>query len=46
MIDVEIDPNEESRYECFNCGTTVRAKNPTTCPDCGAGMRNQRIPLE
>ncbi|GAB3022691.1 rubrerythrin-like domain-containing protein [Natronobiforma cellulositropha] len=46
MIDVEYDPNEEQRYECFDCGTIVRTARPTVCPDCGSEMRNQNIPLE
>lgn len=46
MKDVELDPDEESVYECFNCGTVVRASAPVACPDCGADMRNRQTPIE
>ncbi|WP_148858265.1 rubrerythrin-like domain-containing protein [Natronococcus pandeyae] len=46
MKDVELDPSEESTYECFNCGTVVRSVSSATCPDCGADMRNRQTPLE
>jgi rubrerythrin len=46
MKDVTIDPSEESTYECFACGTVVRASAPGVCPDCGADMRNRQTPLE
>ena len=47
MKDVKVDPNEESPYECFQCGTIVHsAANPDQCPDCGGEMRNRQVPLE
>lgn len=47
MKDVEQDPDEETPYECFECGNIVLAENnPMTCPDCGGNMRNRRTPLE
>ncbi|MFC6962448.1 rubrerythrin-like domain-containing protein [Halocatena marina] len=47
MRDVSYDPNSKSAYECFNCGTIVRAEsNPGTCDNCGSAMRNRLIPLE
>ncbi len=47
MRDIEIDPDETSPYECFECGTiTVAADNPGTCPDCGGPMRNRWTPIE
>lgn len=45
MKDVQSKPEEESAYECFNCGTVVRATASTRCPDCGAEMRNRGTPL-
>jgi rubrerythrin len=47
MKDIQYDPEEESAYECFECGTIiVSSDNPVTCPDCGAEMRNRRTALE
>lgn len=47
MRDVEHDPEDESPYECFECGTITVAENPPdTCPDCGGEMRNRRTPIE
>lgn len=46
MIDVDYDPDEETRYECFNCGTVVRTTNQPICPDCHTEMRNRKISLE
>ncbi|MDQ2051272.1 rubrerythrin-like domain-containing protein [Natronolimnohabitans sp. A-GB9] len=46
MKDVQFNPAEESSYECFNCGTVVRSTTQTRCPECGAGMRNRRTPIE
>ncbi len=34
--DAELDPQTESTYECFDCGTVVRATAPDACPECGA----------
>ncbi|GAB7121218.1 hypothetical protein JCM9743_36900 [Natrinema sp. JCM 9743] len=44
--DAEFDPQAESTYECFDCGTVVRATAPDACPECGAEMRNRRTPIE
>ncbi|MCW8172434.1 MULTISPECIES: rubrerythrin-like domain-containing protein [Natrialba] len=46
MKDVQLDPGEESTYECFDCGTVVIALAPEACPNCGADMRNRRTPIE
>ncbi|WP_121741285.1 rubrerythrin-like domain-containing protein [Natronorubrum halophilum] len=46
MKDVYLNPGEESNYECFDCGTVVRATAPVSCPDCGADMRNRQTPIE
>ncbi|ELZ02503.1 rubrerythrin-like domain-containing protein [Natrialba asiatica] len=46
MKDIERDPDEESVYECFNCGTIVTATAAGSCPDCGADMRNRQTPIE
>lgn len=46
MKDIELNPSEESIYECFDCGTVVRTADPSACPDCGADMRNRKTPLE
>ncbi|WP_254532888.1 rubrerythrin-like domain-containing protein [Natrinema gelatinilyticum] len=47
MKDVEIDLDEESPYECFECGKIVIVENtPSQCPDCGGPMRNRRVSLE
>ncbi|WP_154660548.1 rubrerythrin-like domain-containing protein [Halopiger goleimassiliensis] len=46
MRDVEPDPETESTYECFGCGTVVVATAPRRCPDCGADMRNRATPIE
>ncbi|WP_226480053.1 rubrerythrin-like domain-containing protein [Natrinema amylolyticum] len=44
--DAELDTQTESTYECFDCGTVVRAAAPDACPECGAEMRNRRTPIE
>ncbi|WP_114579177.1 rubrerythrin-like domain-containing protein [Saliphagus sp. LR7] len=47
MRDVEIDSDETSPYECFECGTIIVAEdNPGTCPDCSGSMRNRWTPIE
>ncbi|RQG90085.1 rubrerythrin-like domain-containing protein [Natrarchaeobius halalkaliphilus] len=46
MKDVQLDPEAESAYECFSCGTVVHATAPGSCPKCGADMRNRRTPIE
>ncbi|QFU81403.1 rubrerythrin-like domain-containing protein [Natronorubrum aibiense] len=46
MKDVKLNPTEESTYECFDCGTVVRATAPERCPNCGADMRNRQTPIE
>jgi hypothetical protein len=46
MKDVPPEPEAESAYECFDCGTVVRGSAPDACPDCGAEMRNRRMPIE
>lgn len=44
--DAELDPESESTYECFDCGTVVRTTSPDACPECGAELRNRRTPIE
>lgn len=45
--DPEFDADEEYEYECPVCGTIVTADaHPGSCSDCGAGMRNRRMPFE
>jgi rubrerythrin len=47
MRDVDVNPDEESPYECFECGTIVFAiDDPGSCPDCTGPMRNRRTPIE
>ncbi|WP_148225338.1 rubrerythrin-like domain-containing protein [Haloterrigena turkmenica] len=46
MKDAPYTPDEESTYECFDCGTVVHATTGTTCPDCGSDMRNRGTPIE
>jgi len=47
MRDVEPHPDEETPYECFECGNIIIAENsPDQCPDCGGPMRNRQTPLE
>jgi len=46
MKDIQLNPDEESSYECFDCGTVVRAMASARCPDCGADMRNRQTPIE
>lgn len=47
MRDVDYDQDEETAYECFDCGTIVTAESsPGNCPDCGGPMRNRMTPLE
>ena len=47
MRDVYYDPDEETAYECFACGTIVRAvSNPNECPDCETSMRSRMVTFE
>jgi rubrerythrin len=47
MKDVEVDPDQESPYECFACGKILTAADaPSLCPDCGGAMRNRQVPFE
>lgn len=47
MRDVEYDPEEKTAYECFECGTIVRAEDcPESCPDCGGSMRSRLATFE
>ena len=47
MRDVNPESDEETPYECFECGNiTITADNPVCCSDCGEPMRNRRTPLE
>lgn len=45
--DPSYDPDEEYRYECLRCGAITAAdSHPGDCGDCGAGLRNRRMPYE
>ncbi len=47
MKDPDYDPDDESAYECFDCGTVIVAEsNPEPCPECGTEMRNRSLPME
>lgn len=47
MRDPDYDPDDESPYECFECGNiAVAENNPGPCPECGGPMRNRRNPIE
>ncbi|WP_106388673.1 rubrerythrin-like domain-containing protein [Halorubrum aethiopicum] len=47
MIDIDPESDEETPYECFECGTIIIAENsPGQCPDCSGSMRNRRMSLE
>jgi len=47
MMEPEHASDEVDEYECFNCGEiVVAASNPGSCPECAAGMRNRRYPIE
>ncbi|WP_154018059.1 rubrerythrin-like domain-containing protein [Halorubrum sp. AJ67] len=47
MRDTDQAPDEESPYECFECGNIILAEdNPGSCPDCGGEMRNRHTPIE
>lgn len=45
--DVPTDPDDESVYECLDCGKRLTAtSHPGSCPRCGAPLRNCGTPLE
>ncbi|NHN46425.1 rubrerythrin-like domain-containing protein [Halostella sp. JP-L12] len=45
--DVTYEADEEYEYECLGCGETLTASShPGSCSECGAGLRNRRIPYE
>ncbi|MBV0925996.1 rubrerythrin-like domain-containing protein [Halomicroarcula limicola] len=47
MRDVNPKSDEETPYECFECGSIIVAENdPGQCPDCGGPMRNRLTALE
>lgn len=47
MRDVTSESEEDSPYECFDCGTiVVTSDNPLQCDECGGDMRNRRMPIE
>ncbi|WP_139246651.1 rubrerythrin-like domain-containing protein [Halogranum amylolyticum] len=47
MRDVNPQPDEETPYECFQCGNIVIEEDrPGQCPDCSGPIRNRQIPLE
>lgn len=47
MRDIDPKSDEETPYECFDCGTiSIAETSPGQCPDCGGSMRNRRIPIE
>jgi rubrerythrin len=47
MKDVELESDEKTPYECFECGSIIIAEDaPGQCPDCGGPMRNRYMPFE
>ncbi|MFC7059937.1 rubrerythrin-like domain-containing protein [Halovenus salina] len=47
MRDVDPKPDEETPYECFECGNIIIAEDrPGLCPECGGSLRNRRMPVE
>jgi rubrerythrin len=45
--DVPTAHDDESTYECLDCGRTVEAvTHPGRCPDCDVELRNRATPLE
>ncbi|WP_122091297.1 rubrerythrin-like domain-containing protein [Halalkalicoccus subterraneus] len=47
MRDIDSEPNEETLYECFQCGSIISAKtSPGHCPDCNGPLRNRQMPFE
>ncbi|WP_115863082.1 rubrerythrin-like domain-containing protein [Halorussus litoreus] len=45
--DPDYDAEAEYEYECTDCATIVSAdSHPGDCSDCGAAMRNRRMPFE
>ncbi|WP_255151570.1 rubrerythrin-like domain-containing protein [Halorarius halobius] len=47
MRDVEPDGDDETAYECFDCGAIAREEAPPgECPVCGGSMRNRQTPME
>jgi rubrerythrin len=47
MRDIDPKPNEETSYECFQCGNIIITEiSPGQFPDCSGPMRNRQMPLE
>jgi rubrerythrin len=47
MRDIDPKPDEETPYECFQCGNIIIAEiSPGQCPDCSGPIRNRQMPLE
>jgi len=47
MKDVELESDEKTPYECFECGSIIIAEDARgQCPDCGGPMRNRYMPFE
>ncbi|RDZ61324.1 hypothetical protein C5B90_19470 [Haloferax sp. Atlit-12N] len=47
MRDVDPKPDEETPYECFQCGNIIISESSDNqCLDCNGPMRNRRTPLE
>ncbi|ELZ31279.1 hypothetical protein C465_15597 [Halorubrum distributum JCM 9100] len=47
MKDLEPETDDETTYECFECGNIlISERKPGQCPDCGGPMRNRQMPLE
>lgn len=45
--DVSYEADDTYDYECLKCNATVSATgHPGGCPECGAAMRNRRMPYE
>lgn len=47
LRDKPYSTDSKRTYECYDCGTTVTVRQaPGECPNCGAAMRNCKLPLE
>lgn len=47
MKDVEQDHDNETPYECFECGRILHSRSqPEQCPDCNGAVRNRQTPME
>lgn len=43
----DVELNDTSEYECFNCGLIFLAEHhPGSCGKCDSGVRNRGTPIE